>query len=60
MSILYYYAAVMDRPGLGTCDKSELRLGYFTKYGDAALDLMPIGDLYKTEVRELKNSCKFL
>jgi NAD+ synthetase len=30
-----------------------LRLGYFTKYGDAAVDLMPIGDLYKTEVREL-------
>jgi NAD+ synthase len=53
MSILYYYAAVMNRLVLGTGDKSELRLGYFTKYGDAAVDLMPIGDLYKTEVREL-------
>jgi NAD+ synthase len=53
MSILYYYAAVMSRLVLGTGDKSELRLGYFTKYGDAAVDLMPIGDLYKTEVREL-------
>jgi NAD+ synthase len=53
MSVLYYYAALMNRLVLGTGDKSELRLGYFTKYGDAAVDLMPIGDLYKTEVREL-------
>lgn len=53
MSILYYYAAAMNRLVLGTGDKSELRLGYFTKYGDSAVDLMPIGDLYKTEVREL-------
>ncbi|MGA9935233.1 MAG: NAD+ synthase [Nitrososphaeraceae archaeon] len=53
MSILYYYAALLDRLVIGTGDKSELRLGYFTKYGDAAVDLMPLGDLYKTEVREL-------
>jgi NAD+ synthase len=43
----------MNRLVLGTGDKSELRLGYFTKYGDSAVDLMPIGDLYKSEVREL-------
>lgn len=53
MTILYYYAAVMNRLVLGTGNKSELQLGYFTKYGDAAIDLMPLGDLYKTEVREL-------
>jgi NAD+ synthase len=53
MSMLYYYAAVMNRFVLGTGNKSELKLGYFTKYGDAAIDLMPLGDLYKTEVREL-------
>ena len=53
MSILYYYAALMNRLVLGTGNKSELILGYFTKYGDAAVDLMPIGDLYKSEVREL-------
>lgn len=53
MSILYYYAAVMNRLVLGTGNKSELQLGYFTKYGDAAVDLMSIGDPYKTEVREL-------
>jgi NAD+ synthase len=53
MSVLYYYAAIMNRLVLGTSDKSELRLGYFTKYGDAAVDLLPIADLYKSEVREL-------
>ena len=53
MGILYYYAAVMHRLVLGTTDKSELRLGYYTKHGDGAADIFPIADLYKTEVREL-------
>lgn len=38
---------------LGSGNKTESLLGYFTKYGDGAVDLAPIGDLYKTEVREL-------
>ena len=37
----------------GAGNKSELLLGYFTKYGDGGVDLLPIGDLYKTEVRAL-------
>ena len=37
----------------GTSNKSELLTGYFTKYGDGASDFAPIGDLYKTQVREL-------
>jgi NAD+ synthase len=53
MSLLYYYAAVMNRLVLGTGDKSEMMLGYFTKYGDGGADLFPIADLYKTEVRSL-------
>jgi NAD+ synthase len=53
MSILYYYAAVMHRLVLGTTDKSELRLGYYTKHGDGAADIFPIADLYKTDVRQL-------
>ena len=53
MGILYYYAAVMHRLVLGTTDKSELRLGYYTKHGDGTDDIFPIADLYKTEVREL-------
>jgi NAD+ synthase len=49
------YAVARGRHALvlGTGNKSELLLGYFTKYGDGACDLLPIGDLYKTEVRAL-------
>ena len=53
MSVLYYYAAVLHRLVLGTTDKSELILGYYTKHGDGAADIFPIADLYKTDVREL-------
>jgi NAD+ synthase len=52
MAILYYYAAVKGGLVLGTADKSELQLGYFTKYGDGGADIFPIADLFKTEVRE--------
>ena len=38
---------------LGTSNKTELMLGYFTKFGDGASDLNPIGDLLKTQVRQL-------
>jgi NAD+ synthase len=53
MTLIYYYANYFDRLVLGTSDKSEMMIGYFTKYGDGAADLLPLGDLYKTEVREL-------
>jgi len=55
MSILYYYANIMGRMVMGTGNKTEILLGYFTKYGDGGVDLEPIGDLYKTEVREMAN-----
>lgn len=51
MSMLYYYATAKHRLVLGTGDKSEIMLGYYTKYGDGGVDLLPIGDLYKTQVR---------
>ena len=38
---------------LGTGNRSELLIGYFTKYGDAATDISPVADLYKTEVKRL-------
>jgi NAD+ synthase len=38
---------------VGTGNKSELSVGYFTKYGDGAVDILPLGDLLKTEEREL-------
>ncbi len=53
MTILYYYANTNNLLVCGTGDKSEIYLGYFTKYGDGGVDLLPIGDLYKTQVREL-------
>jgi NAD+ synthase len=53
MIFLYYYASILDVLVLGTGDKSEMSLGYFTKYGDSAVDLLPIADVYKTEVRSL-------
>jgi NAD+ synthase len=53
MCILYYYANLMDRMVIGTGNKTELLLGYFTKYGDGGVDIEPIGDLYKTRVRGL-------
>jgi NAD+ synthase len=53
MSLLYFYAAATNSLVVGTGDKSELQLGYFTKFGDGAADLFPIADLYKTQVREL-------
>lgn len=53
MCILYYFAAIKKLLVVGTSDRSELELGYFTKYGDGAADILPIGGLYKTEVREL-------
>jgi len=52
MSILYYYAAINGYLVVGTSDKSEIQTGYFTKFGDGAADILPIADLYKTQVRE--------
>jgi NAD+ synthase len=53
MIFLYYYANSQTRIVCGTSDKSETMMGYFTKWGDAAADLAPIIDLYKTQVRKL-------
>lgn len=53
MSVLYYYANMMSGMVMGTGNKTEILLGYFTKYGDGGVDIEPIGDLYKTEVKEM-------
>jgi NAD+ synthase len=37
----------------GTGNKTELTIGYFTKFGDGASDILPLGDLYKSRVREI-------
>ena len=50
MCMLYYYSGQMGRLVLGSSNKTELMLGYFTKFGDGAADLLPLGDLYKTQL----------
>ncbi|AEN06354.1 NAD+ synthase [Halolamina sp.] len=49
----YYVANTENRIVLGTGNRSEAMTGYFTKYGDQAVDCNPIGDLYKQQVRQL-------
>ena len=53
MVCLYYHANRMNRLVCGTSDKSEVMVGYFTKWGDGASDIAPLIDLYKTQVRQL-------
>jgi len=57
MIALYNTAAAENRLVIGTGNKSELLTGYTTKFGDGGADLMPLGDLYKTQVRDM---AKFL
>jgi NAD+ synthase len=53
MIVLYQRANSLNRLVLGTGNKSELMVGYFTKFGDGGCDLLPIGDLYKTQIKEM-------
>lgn len=53
MIYLYYNANKFNKIVCGSSDKSETMMGYFTKWGDAAADITPIMDLYKTQVRHL-------
>ncbi len=57
-NILYYYANVKNYLVLGSSDKSENLIGYFTKFGDGASDITPIISLYKLQVRELAKHLK--
>lgn len=53
MTILFDIARRMNYLVVGTSNKSEMMMGYFTKFGDGACDVVPIVNLYKTQVREL-------
>ena len=53
MTALYYLAQSHNYLVLGSGNKTELLVGYFTKHGDGSADLLPLGALYKTEVWEL-------
>jgi len=51
-NIIYYYANLKNYLVLGTSNKSEYLIGYFTKFGDGSADILPIVQLYKTQVRK--------
>jgi len=53
MTTLYYFANELNYLVVGTGNKSELMIGYFTKYGDGGADILPLGNLLKSQVREL-------
>jgi NAD+ synthase len=53
MTTLYYFANKLNYLVAGTGNKSERLMGYFTKYGDGGVDILPLGDLVKSQVREL-------
>ncbi|EKD75918.1 MAG: NAD synthetase [uncultured bacterium] len=53
MTLLYGRANLVGGLVIGTGNKTELMTGYFTKYGDGGVDMLPLGGLYKTAVWEL-------
>jgi len=55
MTTLYYHAEALHYAVIGTPNKHEQEQGFFVKYGDGGADVMPIGNLYKTQVYQLAN-----
>ena len=53
MLTLYYFANRLKYLVAGASNRSELSVGYFTKYGDGGVDIMPLGNLVKGQVKEL-------
>jgi len=58
MAVLYYLAGLKKLMVLGTTNRSEMEIGYFTKYGDGGVDINPLGDLYKSEIMEMAADLK--
>ena len=53
MLTLYYLANQLKYMVVGSSNRSELAIGYFTKYGDGGVDILPLGNLVKGQVKEL-------
>lgn len=53
MLSLYYFANRLGYTVVGSSNRCELAVGYFTKYGDGGVDIVPLGNLVKGQVREL-------
>ncbi|MFH1423242.1 MAG: NAD+ synthase, partial [Planctomycetota bacterium] len=58
MAVLYDYSKVKNAVVVGTGNKTEYLLGYFTMFGDGAYAINPIGSLYKTEAWQLAEYLK--
>jgi NAD+ synthase len=56
MLTLYYFANRLNYLVVGSSNRDELTLGYFTKYGDGGVDIQPLGGLLKGQLRELAGS----
>jgi NAD+ synthase len=53
MTFSYHYANSLGYMVIGGSNKTEWMTGYFTKHGDGGVDLMPLADLYKNQIRQL-------
>jgi len=53
MAAIYFYANRLNYLVVGSSNSCELSIGYFTKYGDGGVDIMPLGNLVKSQVRDL-------
>jgi NAD+ synthase len=53
MLTLYYFANSLNYLVIGSTNRCELFVGYFSKHGDGGVDLMPLGNLVKSQVKEL-------
>jgi NAD+ synthase len=58
MITLYYTANQLKYLVVGSGNRSEMTVGYFTKHGDSGVDILPLGNLVKKEVRELARFLK--
>lgn len=58
MTSLYFVANALNYLVAGTGNRSELMIGYFTKYGDGGVDMLPIGRLLKSDVRTIARELK--
>jgi NAD+ synthase len=56
MLTLYYFANKLKYMVVGSGNRDEMALGYFTKYGDGGVDIQPLGNLLKGQVKELAKS----
>ncbi len=53
MTTLYYFANRLRYLVVGTGNRSEIAVGYCTKYGDSGVDILPLGNMLKSQVKEL-------